>query len=115
MENITSFLENKINEQSMDEYVVAICDMGRNGSHDYSVENFWGPLQGGWEEEDKLKKVLGYHNGDEDNMTCNVKTVNGDELIDMIKKYNHNNTTESTLKAQGSRYALGSFLSMFED
>ena len=30
MENITSFLENKINEQSMDEYVVAICDMGRN-------------------------------------------------------------------------------------
>ena len=48
-------------------------------------------------------------------MPCNVKTVNGDELIDMIKKYNHNNTTESTLKAQGSRYALGSFLSMFED
>jgi len=33
----------------------------------------------------------------------------------MIKKYNHNNTTESTLKEQGSRYALSSFLSMFED
>lgn len=115
MKNITSFLESKINEQSMDEYVVAIGDMGSNGKHDYSVENFWGPLQGGWEEENKLNKVLGYHKGDNDNMPCTVKIVNGNELSDMLKKYNHDNTPESKLKDQGSRYPLSSFLSAFED
>lgn len=111
MKNITTFLKNTKNKQLLDynEYVVCISDTTFNGDHQYNVENYWGPLRENSDEYNKIKHVLGKHKCDK-NTTCEVKIMDGEDLVQLLSKYNDEDISEHELQDKRSKYTLNSFI-----
>lgn len=111
MKNIKCFLESKINEASGATYVVCIGEYNGRGPKPYMVEGYYGPID---EDDDRIKKVLGHHEGDGDLVPCDVKVIGEDELLKLLKTYNGDtHTNERDLREISNRNGLKSFLSMF--
>lgn len=111
MENIKSFLESRINEASGATYVVCIGEYDGRGPKPYMVEGWYGPID---EDDDRIKKVLGHHDGDNETVPCEVKIMGEDELLTLLKKYNGDtHTNERNLREISKRNGLDSFLDLF--